>query len=446
MLTQKQIREHYTTPAIRETIMRISSDGDNSRAGNGDFENWYKYPNGKKLKFDLSNRVDYTNLVLKYRTLYWTLNIFDQEIFKVDYITVKSTEGPIISRQFTKSYTLGVDIDKGKGCDINDPTVKKAVEDMAQHYTNRLREFLPNSVSVAFSGGGIYVLVHHKVFERYFEKFNESEDRDVMILTLLDAFDCLIGDIRDEFFKLYPEHECKVKPDQLNNSQRVFKTLFSIHKKLDYAVVPLDPDKVEINFEAATIPLKPGIVQSGDSWYSKFDDGTEFLNNCLKPYLQKAFDLNKNKHIDSPDIDISKVPLADVNLWAPCMRNLHNLSTCGEGKTRALAVFASFLGQIGISEQEARKMLTELSQRWEADHSNIFESYYRNMKTPTCRTLTSNDNRGFPKGMSIKLLGVCQPDIKCLNVPSPRYYTDRKANLQRLLGKCNEKDGDELID
>lgn len=433
MLTQKQIGEHYTTPEIRDTIMRISSDGGSSRAGNGDFSSWYKYVKGKKLKFNLSNKFDYTNMVLKYRTLYWTLNLFDPEIFKLDYGNIKYTEKPIISRQFTKGYTLGIDIDKGKGCDIHDPAVKKAVEDMAQYFCSRLREFLPNSVYAAFSGGGIYILVHHRVFTRFFDKFDTSEERDLMIRTLLDAFDHLIGDIRDQFFKLYPEHKGKVKPDQLNNSQRIFKTIFSIHKKSDYCVIPLNPDKIEIDFEAATIPLKPSIIEVGNSWYTKFDDGKEFLSNCLKAYLQKAYDINKNKRIGAPDIDISKVPLADINKWAPCMRNLYNLPTCGEGKTRALSIFASYIGQIGIPEPEARDMFFGLAQRWEAETSNIFESYYRRMHTPSCRRLTSDDNRGFPKGVSLKALGFCTPDLRCVNISSPRYYTDKGANIRRLL-------------
>jgi hypothetical protein len=55
------------------------------------------------------------------------------------------------------------------------------------------------------------------------------------------------------------------------------------------------------------------------------------------------------------------------------------------------------------------------------------------MKVPTCRHLVSDDDRGFHKGVSIKLLGVCKPDIRCGNVPSPYYYADKKGNMKRLL-------------
>ena len=115
------------------------------------------------------------------------------------------------------------------------------------------------------------------------------------------------------------------------------------------------------------------------------------------------------------------------------MRNLYNLAWCGDGQTRALAAFASFLGQIGIEENQAYMMFNELANRWGARTENIFLNYFRKMKVPTCKRLISDDNRGFPKGVSIKMLGVCKPDIQCMNVPSPYYYTDKEGNRNRLL-------------
>jgi hypothetical protein len=75
-------------------------------------------------------------------------------------------------------------------------------------------------------------------------------------------------------------------------------------------------------------------------------------------------------------------------------------------------------------------MFSTVADRWCARTSNLFESYFRKMKTPTCARLGSNDNTGFPKGVSIKHLGVCVPDLKCMNAPSPYYYVDVKAKLR----------------
>lgn len=51
----------------------------------------------------------------------------------------------------------------------------------------------------------------------------------------------------------------------------------------------------------------------------------------------------------------------------------------------------------------------------------------------------SDDDTGFPKGVSIKLLNVCKSDMRCLKVPSPYYYTDRVANSQRLLNNLKSR-------
>ena len=83
-------------------------------------------------------------------------------------------------------------------------------------------------------------------------------------------------------------------------------------------------------------------------------------------------------------------------------------------------------------------MFDELANRWDARKSNIFEKYFQKMKVPSCFRLISDDNTGFPKGVSIKRLGVCKPNMRCLNVPSPYYYTDKTGNIKRLLNPLPE--------
>ena len=262
-------------------------DNGSFRAGNGNSWSWYKIQNGKKVKWCLANDTDYTKMALNFRTFYWTLNVFDPEIFCIDYNTIKTEDSPAISRKYTVGYTFAVDIDKEHGTDIHDLEVKKAVEDMAQYFSDRLRDYVPNSVYCLYSGGGIYVMVHHRVFDLFCDRFKNDPENpwDKMAKVLGDAFDFLIGHIQNEFFKLHPEHIRKVKADQLNNSQRVFKTLFSIHMKLDYAVIPLNPKNIEINFENDSIPLKPEVIKLGENWYTDYDDDKYFRSNLLKPFL-----------------------------------------------------------------------------------------------------------------------------------------------------------------
>jgi|ERR1035437_6709321 hypothetical protein len=348
MLTRQQIKEHYSTAEIRDSIIRVSADGGSFRAGNGNRCKWYKYQYGKKVKWCLANDADYIKMALRFRTFYWTLNVFDSEIFGIDYNTVKTEDSPAISRKYTVGHTFGVDIDKEHGTDIHDLEVKKAVEDMAQYFSDKLREYVPNSVYCLYSGGGIYVMVHHKVFDQFCDRFkNDPEEPwDKMAKVLGDALDYLIGHLENEFFKLHSEHIGKVKADQLNNSQRIFKTLFSIHNKLDYAVIPLNPENIKIDFENASIPLKPEIIKSGENWYTDYDHGGYLLSNLLKPFFEQSYkNINKTyQEEEKHEFNCSSIPIEDIEKWPPCMRNLFYLDCCGDGQTRALAAFASFLG------------------------------------------------------------------------------------------------------
>ena len=117
-LTELEIRKHYETPGVQETIQRISKSGDYHRAGNGNGNIWYWSKAGKKNKIDLSNSSDYIFLASKCRTLYWTLNLFEQEIYDLDYNFIKKENGPFTSRSYTAGYTFGIDIDCGHGMGI----------------------------------------------------------------------------------------------------------------------------------------------------------------------------------------------------------------------------------------------------------------------------------------------------------------------------------------
>lgn len=434
--------EHYNRPEVKRVILDLSHDGPYSRCGNGDGVGWYKHTSGRKQLLDLSKEVDYDFLIKKYRTLYWSLNYFDVRAFDADYNQITHEESPMKSREFTRAYSFGVDIDtidvvNGHGSNIEDPEVKEAVEAMAQYYCDRLREHATNSVHVLFSGGGIYVLLHHNVFKAYFDKHSNSNDWEGMMQTLIDAVNLYFDNISKDFVKEYPEHSQHVKADIINNAKRVFKSIFSIHAKHHFAVIPLDPDNIVLNFEKASLPLKDEVIEMGRVWYQTYDTDNEFLR-MLRPYLDKAHH-TKSTRIYRPmgPNDISSTPV-EFDQWPPCIKNILSLESCGEGRTRALALLAAFLGQMGVPEDQAKDIFYGLSRRWGATTSNIFESYYGKMHVPSCKHLRSDSNVGFPSGCSIKSLGVCKPDPWCMHVPSPRYRADRKANAERLRLKLTD--------
>lgn len=430
--------DHYSRPEIRDTIQRIAQDGENSRCGNGDFTAWYKKKKQQpQTHLNLSDKVDYNLLVGRHRTVYWTLNYFNPYFFTLnfnkklpDWEKIPKANHPRIGRLNTKGYTFSVDID-AKG-DIHDPTVKKAVEDLAQFHVSEFKKFAPKSVYVLFSGGGIYVHTHHKVFQEYFDNLEYPYDERVQ--NLLNGFGAWLNDIRKRFLVKYPEHEGKTKADSLNNSKRLFKSIFSLHKSQPYSVIPLDPDNIFIDFDKAKLPLKKEVLDAGDKWYRDYDTDGRILKE-VRRYIEIAKTRAPTKCFNNDtEYERSETPI-DIEHWPPCIKNLLALDKCGEGKTRALAVLAAFMGQMGLPGQDAYSLFTDTANRWNAATTNIFESHFGIMRTPTCRTLISDNNTGYPHGRSLKIINVCKPDIQCIGIVSPRYYADKNANVERLRRK-----------
>ncbi|WP_406661327.1 hypothetical protein V7O66_02055 [Methanolobus sp. ZRKC3] len=264
-------QDHYRRPEVKEVITSHSKYDDIARSGNGDGYTWYHKNDKGKHHINLSDDHEYDLITNCHRTLYWTLNLFDMPFFSIDWNGITKEESPYKSREYTRAYTFGVDIDtvdkvNGHGANIEDPEIKAAVEACAQHYANRIREHAPESVHVLFSGGGIYVLLHHRACWQYYENFGNGHDGrpwDYWLNILIDAVNLYLNDIRIDFENVYPQHVGKVKPDILNNSKRVFKSMFSVHKRHDLAVIPLDPKEIIIDFNRATLPLSEEVIESG---------------------------------------------------------------------------------------------------------------------------------------------------------------------------------------
>jgi len=458
-LTKSEILKHYFRPEIREIVQSLSSSEGLHRCGNGD--NWAWYHNGKferttkdgpRYHIDLTTKAGYDYLTTQFRTLYWSLNFFEPDLFSVDYKEISNKDSPPLSRKYTGAYTFGVDIDtKNKtgqhGLNINVPKVKSAVEALGQYTADRIREYAPNSVHCLFSGGGIYVLIHHRAFTRFFDTYKEGKDGleyEYWLEVLIDAVNAFLGDIEEDFKAQYPEHVEYVKMDILNNAKRVFKAPYSVHKKHPYAVIPLDPENVLIDFEAATIPLKQEVIDKGKAWYTTYDTDYKLLDHLEQHYFKRAEEKVTDHvyKIRNTELEISPIPVREN--WPPCIKNMLSLPTCDEGATRALFFLSTFLGQVGIPEQEAKDIFFGLAKRWNKPTANIFETKYKLLHCPNCETLRSPDNTGYPRGKSILHLGVCKPDIRCIGLQkkNPRYYADKAGYLAyldfRLRGKKNE--------
>ncbi len=410
---------HYLRPEVKAAIQRIATQGDTSKCGNGDFIRWYRYPDTKTQKlFDLSNNQDYEYLINRHRTLYWSLNYFEHATYSRG--EPKQTQPTTLGKPSeTTDYTLGIDVDHCDGTDIHTPEVKKAVEDMAQFYCDKLREHQPKSVFSCYSGGGIYVYLHHRLWSKVLDN-----DKDKSLFVLVNCFNEWITNTQDQFFELYPQHKMLCKADALNNTKRIFKSILSIHKSLPYCVIPLDVNNIHINFDNAKLPLSNDIINITNNWYI-YEEEPNLIQFELIPYFDDI-DAKYDKKYDNKPIEVSDKVFGDIDTFPPCIRAIINSKPIPVGKTRAITVLATFLGQVGWDEQQARDLFGAVAADMNANTSNIFETWFKKMKCPSCATIKSRV-KGFPK-MSMGDTKFCTPDSKCKTIKSPfRYVVPEKT-------------------
>ncbi len=69
--------EHYKRPEVEETILRCSQDGEAWRCLNGD-QGWYITAENGGVR--LRGPEDYDRTTEEFRTLYWSLDLFEPEV------------------------------------------------------------------------------------------------------------------------------------------------------------------------------------------------------------------------------------------------------------------------------------------------------------------------------------------------------------------------------
>jgi len=416
------IKSHYKV--VKPTIMELAKEGNTWRAGNGDFAKWYRYEGENVRLFDLTNSEDYDYLTSKHRSLYWTLNFFDNKL-RAETIpkSLHNKHGDKItigSFADTRTYSLGVDIDSLDS--ITKKDIRDSVEKLAQYMVNRFRETCPISVYSCFSGGGVYIYIHQNLFTKKFEDDKKAEYSWKM---LTGCFNAYIKDIENDFFKEYPECKGKVKADAINTKKRVFKTLFSVHKKYPFAVTPFDIENIKIDLQKSKLPLDPDIIKSGKGWMKKYnvDERTPLIER-LKKYEDSV------KIVDDDTKYEIKVMAekADKKDWPPCMLKISSMekpegAESISGATRMKTAIATFLGQAGYDKEEALKIFKAVSYQVGGPETNIFESWYKKMSCPTCETIKKRGS-GFPH-MDMGELELCQPNDRCKGIRHPIEYIEK---------------------
>jgi len=420
-LLQRTTREHYLDEHVSRTIIGLSRNGNTFRAGNVDMVHWYKRKNDKVQLWDLSNRKDYEAIIKKGRSLYWTLNFFDPWL-KSKTKPADLGEKKLGTFKETDAYSLGVDIDSKD--EIWKPKIKEAVEKMAQFFVDEFKKSCPTSVYACFSGGGIYVYIHPEVFKA---KISFEDNKEYLWRLLTGCFNAYITGLQEQFYEKYPSYKNKVKADAINNQKRVFKTIFSVHKRYPFAVIPLDTKNIFISFKDALIPLSKEIKTGGLQWMKK---GTQEEARPLVIVLEKYKDkINIKNFADDGQHAIYKLKKrADIQYFPPCIKNILSMKKPTTGATRMKTFLLTFLAQAGYSEDKANEIFKEVSSKLGGSESNIFKSWFGRMSCPNCKTVQTKGS-GFPK-MEMGETNICIPDELCAYIKSPFNYLQKSLEYK----------------
>ena len=416
-MKKSEIKEHYLS--CKDVIQAHSKLEDTWRCGIGDHWNWYKKDNKNKKEYlwDLTNDSDYINLISEHRTLYWSLNFFKQELRT----KCRTNQEPLGTLWDTIYYSLGIDIDTCEGREIEDYQVKAAVENCAKFFAHIMQSAGIRSYDTTFSGGGVYIIFHPRLLS-YLE--DDNENREYEWLFVLKRFNLWIQKKTEEFYrqteKIEPEIRNLVKVDSLNNAKRQWKTILSIHKSKPYAVVPIDKKDPKINFSEAKVPLSEQVIEKSKKWLAEFDSkDIERLPGLVKKDVPKDEVIVPVEDMIGVPLEIKEIKQED---FPPCIRNILAYKHFSKGATRATTFLAVYLGQAGISKEEALKLFEEKCSLFGVAPTNRFDCWFQKMHTPSCAKIKEASG-GFPQvGMGDANPPVCTPDEYCTGIKNPLDY------------------------
>jgi len=423
--TQKTI-VHYQRAEVKQIITKFCQPAENEwRPLNGD-EGWYIAADTGGIR--LRTPDDYDDTLLKYRTMYALLDIF------MPSVKTQSTQWDSIKNEPYETlgtlrecvaYTLGADIDS-IAHDMKKPEVKAAVEALAGYLVKRLKDAgIERSVHCLMSGGGIYVLLHHELCRCPAELI--GAEREIFFRTRLDAFKMFLADVEHGFYEDHNDLREVVKIDKLTNQKRKFKCICSYHKKLDLAVIPLDPNNLVVDFAKAKLPLSDEVLAECASWYGSYAaEEQAALDKLLDPYMAITREAAQN-HVNKAAKPTTEIPRRqdplDAKLFPPCIQNIIQHVAPEKGPHRALAVLSTYLYSVGWDDTKAIDVWSSLADKCGVEE-RIFDQWYGQMKCPTCATIQQTAD-GYPN-IGLGGLGYCEPDPHCKGCVWPGDYHNQK--------------------
>ena len=124
--------------------------------------------------------------------------------------------------------------------------VRDVVEAALEVYVDRFADLAGSRDHVLLldSVGGAYPMIPPSATVPLAEEFTDDRDRGLLYEELCVRMDEWLGNVWDEVQERVPGAEEYLDPDNINNKNRQYKTVLSVHKSIDGVVTPIDVDDV----------------------------------------------------------------------------------------------------------------------------------------------------------------------------------------------------------
>ncbi|MFQ6063771.1 MAG: hypothetical protein ACE5J9_11465, partial [Methanosarcinales archaeon] len=433
------LKEHYLNPLIKSTISRISNAQLAWCAGVAGHNGWWKHDgNGTQRLYNLAEDYDEIIQVMDRqdkRSVYQTLNYYSKKdnkkwISKKKYEDLKKNGKGFMQLEETEFYMLSADTDLKGNYTVNDPIARVALETCGTYFKKRFNEAgIIDSLYINFSGNGIYHHIHPEIWLGIYGNPGFEKNKKALYMEMvIRSFNKWLKDVEEEFYEKYPWCKRYVKVDAINNKKRQIKTIFSLHKRFDYAVIPIycgNGDGIKIPLEDAKLPLKKEVIKKAhDTYLFKFDAReAEALLEMVKPYLEETHnEIVKENLYSKTKFNFKNQfnSILDLKTVCPFTLKVYNGGfVANKGGTRASGYKVSYEACNGVKDGD--KSHREYCQRYNIPISNTYQ-LKKDSIVPDCSTI--NSFKGVYPALTFGDVHSCKSckDELCKYVNNPLQY------------------------
>lgn len=204
-----------------------------------------------------------------------------------------------------KSWALFVDIDISDEYKVRPlkDSHKATIRDRLSYWVNVFEKMCGgiSPVHILDSGGGMYVFSAPSCLKPIYDTY-DSEDRGLIfkeigermrvIVGTLNSLICAEDDMPDDLFSA----------DKVQNKNRQYKVIGSVHKSLDAVVNPVNPENINIQHKKVS-DISESDIDEAREWVNSFtsEDYEQRINDIINYLFQGEF--TENETVDVNQVD-----------------------------------------------------------------------------------------------------------------------------------------------